>query len=140
MRRIFLDSCLIPGKILHLHCLFTNPPKNKFLVLLGKNSIEFYFFVINSGINNFISSKDHLKECQVMIDKKNHPFLVHDSYVDCSKTYPIGIDSVKDQIVTDSDPIKASISADVKGSILEAVRRSKTLTRNEKEDIKGAFL
>lgn len=73
------------------------------------------------------------------MDKKNHPFLDHDSYLDCSKIYQIEIDSVKDQLVADSDPIKMSISADVKKSILDAVRKSKTLTPKEKEDIEGAL-
>lgn len=135
-----MDKWLTPGKILHLYCLFTNPPKNKFLVLLGKNSIEFYFFVINSEINNFISNKEYLKKCQVTIDKKNHPFLDRDSYIDCSKTYPIDINIVKDQLVDDSKQIKMSISADVKRVILDAVRKSKTLTSKEKKDIEGAFL
>lgn len=107
--------------------------------MLGTNPTDFSFFVINSGINSFISRKDYLKECQIMMDKKNHPFLDHDSYLDCSKIYQIEIDSVKDQLVADSDPIKMSISADVKKSILDAVRKSKTLTPKEKEDIEGAL-
>jgi len=138
-RRLILDKQLKSGQILHLYCSFTNPPKNKFLLLLGSNSPNFSFFVINSAINNFILHNNHLLECQVLIDKRNHPFLDHDSYLDCSKIYQIAIDSVKDQLVADSNPIKMSIRADIKRSILDAVRKSKTLTPKEKKDIEGAF-
>src|SRR2546422_11551668 len=76
-------KALTAGTILHLFCTFTTPPKHKFL-LLSCVEPEPVLFAINSSVSHYISSRQHLAECQVMLYRTDHPFLEYDSFLDCT--------------------------------------------------------
>jgi len=125
------------GRIFYLFCNFTNPPKNKFLVLACPTGKPL-FLVINSEISAFISKRDHLRECQVVIHKEDHScFTENYSYVDCSKVIDsLAVQNVIDQCVNrDMKRIKEMITAEERNNIIAAIDKSETIVGIDKNRI-----
>jgi len=68
------------------NCRHTNPPKDKFIVIVCID-VECMGFLINSTISAFILKKPYMAECQVALSKSDYGFLFHDSYLDCAQIY-----------------------------------------------------
>ena len=85
----YADRQLKPGQVVFIFSGFTNPPKEKYLVIghLGEKPL---LFVINSSVHPYIQSRPDMLKCQVLLAASDYGFLDHDSYVDCSQV----IDSV----------------------------------------------
>ena len=71
------------GTILHCYVKDTNPPKNKFLVIVGKTSpptsLSYATVFINTNPNIFNGRSQLQAYCS------NYTFLSHDSFFDCSR-------------------------------------------------------
>lgn len=80
-----VDRQLTPGAVIYIHCPFTTPPKQKYL-LVACCDPELLVLVINSEINEFINIRPTLLACQVDVLKDDHDFLEHDSIVNCVET------------------------------------------------------
>ncbi len=91
--------------------------------------------IINSEINAFKQSRFHLLECQVPIDRASHPFLEHDSFVDCSQTHYEDTEQLRSQFLADITNIKDLLSAEVRIRIIRAVQNSYVLERSEKQKL-----
>ena len=76
-RKEHIDRQLEPWRILRLYCRFTQPPKEKFLLLI-ETIPDFRFFVINSRIPRLFESQPRMKRTQVPIDSASHACLSHD--------------------------------------------------------------
>lgn len=137
-RRIIIDSKLTPGRLLHLFCDFTTPQKEKFLALVCINP-EPRFFIINSEINTFVRKRPYLEKCQVRIDAKSHPFLAHDSFIDCTEVHPIAIAEIHRQIGADFNRIKTVLSPAVIANVIAAVKFARTLSPEEQSAILAAL-
>ncbi len=128
----FLESKLFAGQVFYLFCRFTTPPKEKYLLLVCTKP-KLLFFTINSEINAFKMARPHLKQCQVTIDKNNHDFLHHNSFVDCTQLNEIRFDDIKDQVVEDVNRVKKMVDTKIIKEVIKAVNNSKTLVRRERE-------
>src|SRR5450759_320835 len=126
----YVRSRFTPCRVIRRYCIFTAPPKQKFLVISCIKA-ETAFLVINSKIPSFIVSKKHLCDCQVLIDKSSHDFLDHDSYVDCTKTYYEDTPEIFKELVADTGNLKGEVSDSVRKNILEALRNSPTISSGE---------
>lgn len=129
---------LVPGQILYLFCHFTTPPKDKYLLLVCTDPI-YLFFVINSQINDFVQSRQHLRQCQVMLIKDDYS-LQRDSYVNCSEP----IDSldetdVIDQVLHDMSRVRDRLNEESIAEIKKVVSNSVTLIEFHKEWIINSF-
>lgn len=133
-RRKYIQSRLAPGRVVFLHCGFTTPPKDKFLVLLALEP-EPLFFVINSKINDFIRKRAHLAECQVEIGHEEHPFLRHHSFIDCTEARRIALTEVYEQLERGIDRLKDEINPKVRDQIVAAVKFAKTIPAKQKKEI-----
>lgn len=137
-RRRIIQSRLTPGRVLLLHCSFTKPPKDKFLVLASVEP-KLLFFVVNSSINEYVRKHEALLRCKVEIGTADHPFLHHASFVDCTTAYRIALNDVYEQLEADIDRLKDPVSTVMRDQIIAAVKFSKTLTAGQKADILSAF-
>ncbi len=138
-RRKYIHARLTPGRVILLHCDFTRPhPKDKFLLVASLDP-DPLFFVINSKLTDFIRRNEHLIRCQVAVDHKTHPFLQHESYINCTEAYEIGMDEIYRQLEADVNRIKSDITDSVRTQILAAVKLSKTLSPKHKSDILSAL-
>lgn len=71
-----------------LNCRHALPfPKDKFIVIACVDGGIPYGFFINSAVNKFVSARPHLLACENRILSAEHPFLSHDSWVDCQIIY-----------------------------------------------------
>ena len=126
---------LTTGTILYLHCIFTTPPKDKYLLLLVSGNPDYRFFVINTHINDFIKNRQSLKDSQVSLPVSEHTFLDHDSFINCSEIRHLSMKNVESQLIDDMSRIKGEISEPVRTEIINAVTDARTLSKIEKKEI-----
>ena len=60
---------------------------DKYIIVVAKddNEISIAYVVINSEVNLNVAYNSYLKSLHLKIDKKSHPFLKKDSFVNCSR-------------------------------------------------------
>lgn len=122
------EANLRAGAVLFMHCDFTTPPKNKYLVVACCEP-EMLVLVINSEINPFIARRDELLDCQVDVPRADHTFLDHDSFVNCIETHTaFNMTDVRDAIVADyANVYKGRLANYVIRQVIDAVERSETM-------------
>jgi hypothetical protein len=108
------------------NCAHTTPIKDKFvlIVFLGKNPRG---FLINSNITNWIRKRPHLLACEAPILAAEHPFLKHDSCVDCHELYEF--------FEWELDKNMGKVSEQAKASVLTAIQLCPSIERRYKNVI-----
>ncbi|MFK5915551.1 MAG: hypothetical protein QM484_14385 [Woeseiaceae bacterium] len=127
-KKDFIKQNLVEGNVIYLHVNHTIPPKEKYL-LIGHVDDCIRVFTINSEIHPFIKSKEHLLSGQILLNKSDHEFLDHDSYINCTEIVDIPVEDVEGQVIDDMSRIKGSISDGTREKVLSAVNESLTLTQ-----------
>jgi hypothetical protein len=123
-----LKTSLTPGKILYIYSNFTNPPKNKYLIVANLER-QLLFFTINSAVPNFILKNANLLSTQILIKKSDHPFLEHDSFINCNECINcISFDNIFKQIADDGTRIKGTISHNIRDQIIDTLSNSDTIS------------
>ena len=131
----YVNRQLKGGQVLYLFCGFTNPRKEKYLVLACPGSKPL-LFIINSRIHPFVAKHPHLLKCQVKLEASDYRFLHHDSFVDCSKVIDFFHDSqIRGQILDDISRVKGELSTNSKRKIIQAVQSAKTVSPKHKRKI-----
>ncbi len=111
------------GDILHAYCAFI--PDYKYVVCICSQTR--LFFLINSKPRN--STPD----AQVIVEKKEYPFLDHDSYINTATVitiYPAEINKAQ---------IKGKLSEIKRSEIVRIVKQCKYLTPIQKNIIENNF-
>lgn len=126
-------SQMTPGRVFYLFCDFTTPPKDKYL-LLACVEPKPLFFVINSGIHDYIKKRPELLHCQVCITASEHDFLNHNSYVNCIGVIDsFHIKDVEQQVLKSLDRIKGMINTAAKEQVISAVKGTQTINKLYKD-------
>nr|WP_281719720.1 hypothetical protein [Nitrosomonas nitrosa] len=128
----YVRSSLVPGRILHIHCNFTDPPKNKFVVVVSIKPV-LVLFVINSVISQWLDARADLRDRQVTIRQQDHAYLKRDSFLNCTEAIrQMEIENVERQlIIADASNAKDMITASEREAILYAVKDCRTLSKRE---------
>ena len=135
----YISDRLVPGTIIHCHCSFTSPAKHKFVVLVCCDPCCIVF-LINSELSNWLQARADLRDCQVVIQKKDHEFLDRDSYLDCTNAERrLSLEDLVLAVMKDLENLKGNISAREREAINYAVKVCRTLSPKEKELILGAL-
>lgn len=125
---------LVAGRILHLHCKFTHPPKNKFAVLVSMEP-TLLLFMINSQISEWLKARADLRDRQVTIRQQAHSYLQRDSFLNCTEAIrQITQEEIEGQLVEDMTNIKDTITTEEREAVRYAVTGCRTLS---KKDIDG---
>jgi hypothetical protein len=92
---------------------------DKYIIVVAKddNEISIAYVVINSEVNLNVAYNSYLKSLHLKIDKKNHPFLKKDSFVDCSKLREFPIQTVVDFLIKNPERAVGNVSS----SVLKAI-------------------
>ena len=123
----YVERNLRPSVVVKLFCQFTNPPKEKRLVIVGIQS-ELLLFVINSNIPRFYENKPHLKSQQIKLDNQQEIYLDPDSWLDCSEvSKDFSLEEVKEILLNDNSRILGKLSNNVISQIMDVVSESETL-------------
>lgn len=111
------------------NCRHAKPaPKSKFIAIVCQDEAPMGF-MINTKLRPWILKRPHRRASQVLIAASHHPFLVHDSYVDCTELYEFADGELNN--------LRGAISGQAKRQIRNAVAASLTLARRHKELILG---
>lgn len=137
-KREFVVRNLIPGQVVYLEVRFPNRTRSKYLVLVGESSPDCLTFVVNSETNEFISCRPDLNICQVKISVATHAFLERDSNVACHEVLSLPKEVIG-ELMADTSRIKGMISQEVRGEIVAAVKRARTIDRATVEAILAAL-
>lgn len=123
-----VDANFRAGAVLYMHCEFTTPPKNKYLVVACCEP-ELLVLVINSEIHPFIAKREELVDCQVDVPQADHTFLQHDSYINCIETQTaFNMTYVRDAITADYVNVyKGRIADYVIRNVIDAVDKSESM-------------
>jgi len=87
----FLENNLTLGAVFKILSEITNPPKEKFVVIIGVDNdkaVVGHLF-INSKINIKIAFSPELRSMHLSLSQDQYSFLKHDSYLDCSNIQEI---------------------------------------------------
>lgn len=123
------------GAVLKYHVAFTNPPKEKRLIVVGVDSEKVLFaaVLINSEINPNVFKSPEMKNLHLKFDSTGREYLEHPSYVDCSTLFEQDIAAVK-KLMTNS-PIThlGSLSGQDLKDITDKIKGAKTITPKMKK-------
>lgn len=127
------------GDVLYLHCPFTTPPKEKFLLVACCNPL--LVLVINSEINPFIQAREELLTCQVELPEHDHDFLEWDSFVNCIEAHAaFNIEDIRETVISDYQrTIRGRIADYCMREVFLAVQASPTMKRGQKRQILEAL-
>lgn len=129
---------LTPGRVVRLFCDFTRPPKEKFL-LVGALRPYPIVFAINSSISPFVQDRAALLESQVEIHSIAHPFLDHDSFIDCSTVFYPSMEEIENQMLHNIHRLKDRAATECLERVRLTVEQAMTLERQEKRWILEAL-
>ena len=114
-------------QVYYLLCRYTKPhPKDKYIVIACIEP-KILGFLINSRINPFITNRPYLLPCEVTIRTVTHPFLNHDSFVDCRDAFEFTEAELGIPLGMVDEPTRVGI--------LEAVRVCPVIKRSAKRYI-----
>jgi hypothetical protein len=126
---------LTPWSVIYVPVHFSNPPpKEKFLVIARVHA-ETLAFAINSRPTEFIRRNPKLLACQVQIGCGSHTFLSYDSYIDCTDPIHLKTHEIEERILSDVRRVKGEIAQDVRQYVIDAVKRSPTMTRDLRREL-----
>ncbi len=99
------DDRLNVGSIIFEYVTTTNPPKNKYYVVVGitDDHIALGTVYINSEVNPNLFRAERLKKLHIPVLASDNPFLKWDSFIDCSQIQERLTSDVYD-CITSGDP------------------------------------
>jgi|GEM_PF-2515247 len=123
------------GAVIHKHCPFTNPPKDKFLVVASIQP-RLLVLLINSQINDFYVRKG-LDQFHVPVPAADHTFLNHDSFADCiDSKAAFDFTSIRDEVVQDYNNIfKGWLTDACLEQVYHAVKNNNVIIRGHQKEI-----
>lgn len=137
-KRQYIRDSLVPGRVLHLHCSFTSPPKHKFVILVSMTP-EPLVFLINSEISEWLEQRPDLRDCQVLIHCAEHSYLSYDSYLDCTQAKRPPVTEIERQLMEDIGNLKDMATSREREAIIYAVQACRILSPREKRWITEAL-
>ena len=133
--RQVIDERLKAGQVLYLECDFTVPKARWKYLLLASRCEPALVIVINTSRNQFILRDDNRRACQVKLRQADHPFMKHNSWIDCGDVHEVDAEEIADQIIEDFGRIKGQIRPAVARQVIGAVKRSMSVAPRHKDII-----
>ena len=124
-----LEELIVPGRVLRLFCSFTNPPKEKYVVIVATTPLCLGF-LINSSPTGLQRSKKHLRDELIGLGKPDgYDFLTNPqpSALDCTLAADFDFDEVVAQLTQDSSRVLRIITDETRARIVAVVKESMTL-------------
>ena len=90
--------------------------------------------VINSKIGAFLNARPDLLRCQVAMQVAAHPFMDHDSHIDCSRAHAFATDDVVRDLVGAPRWMLGAITGGLRDEMLAALKFSPTLSAWEVQE------
>jgi hypothetical protein len=139
IRRGYIEKHLVPGTVVRINVKFPNQTKTKYLLLVADEDPDYWTFIINTDINQFVKNRPELLKCQVAVDASNNQFLAHDSHVACHELMRMRREEMIRELMDSTDSMKGQISDDIKTEVIAAVKFAKTISEAEKSIVIAAL-
>lgn len=123
------EELIVPGRILRLFCSFTDPPKEKFVVIVATNPCCLGF-LINSSATELQKSKKHLSDELIRVSKSDgYDFLTNPqpSVLDCTYAADFDVDEIVAQLTQDPTRAHGLIAGATRRQIMAVMKESMTL-------------
>lgn len=134
-KEFIIDKIKI-GSVIKIHVEFTNPPKSKRLVVIGKSADELLLGVIcfNSENNQQVNRNSNYNNLQIPFNAAKHQdILKHDSYLDCARLYNILYDDTVKLLSDSFHDVLGEIPESEMNFVLAKLASSKTISPKEKK-------
>jgi hypothetical protein len=119
-----LEELVVPGRVLRLFCTFTDPPKEKYVVIVATEPFCLGF-LINSSPTELQQSKKHLRDELVSVSRADgYAFLTNPqpSVLDCTLAADFAFDEVVAQLTQDSTRVLRIITDETRAKIVQVVK------------------
>ena len=138
---LWLGPVLPAGTIIHYPVDFGEPVgvEPHFVLLVDCSGVYYRGFVIKSGPTEWQKESSEQMNHLVTIDQQSHPFLTHDSVINCTYLHPIRVQDVKQHLRERPKDRKGVASGAVKATIITAIKTSRLLSPIEKLAITKAL-
>ncbi|WP_250656476.1 hypothetical protein [Alkalimarinus coralli] len=123
------------GAVIHKHCAFTTPPKDKFLVVVSIQP-RLLVLLINSHVNDFYVRKK-LDRFHVPVLAEDHTFLNHDSFANCIDSQAaFDYTSVRDDVIQNYNKVfKGWLTDSCLEQVYNAVKDNNLIVRGHQKEI-----
>jgi len=123
------------GAVIHKHCPFTTPPKNKFLVVASIQP-RLLVLLINSQINEFYF-KSGLDQFHVPVPAADHTFLNHNSFTNCIESHEaFDYTAVREDVIHNYNEVfKGWLTDSCLEQIYHAVKNNNLIARGYQKEI-----
>ena len=129
------DDRLQVGSVIFEHVKNTNPPKDKYYVIIGfsNDKVALGTVFINSEINPNIFRNERMRDLHVFLPSSENPFLKWDSYIDFSDIQERFTADVEACITNGGEHgYVATLSTDTMAHILTKLDNAFTIAVNKK--------
>ena len=134
----YVEERFVPGAVLYLWCEFTEPAKEKYVVIACAEPL--LLFVVNSCMSFLTENRPYLRKCQIGVNACDYKFLQHNSFIDCSEVIAsVELDELTDQLVDQTSRIKGILERSTIEQIIDAVRNAETISNAHKAAIEQAL-
>ena len=125
-----------PGQVVTLYCDFLRGSPNTKYLLVACIKPQPILFIINSKVSLFVQTRTILLEGQVKIEQSLHPFLKHDSWLDCAQVcLEFTSEEIEAQLSNGLGKIQGEIHESLREIIRERVEESRTIERRFQKQI-----
>ncbi len=127
-KKRYVDSHLTPGQMLKLEIDFRQGPREKYALLLARDSKKALLFLVSSYIHPIIANNKNMASCQVELKPSEYGFLQRVSFLNCSQAWLLPWRKLRKQVLDETWRLIDRIIEDTRGEVLDAVGRSRTLS------------
>ena len=122
---------LIPGAVVKmLQEMNDGTTKEKWFVVIEVNAST-VTCIINTNIPKLYASKPSMLACQIPLAPATHPFIHHDSHLDCSKVMPFPTANAIAQLSEKPEWFMGTADAKLLGDMILALNKAPTLNRRD---------
>ena len=107
---------------------------DKYIVVVALSDTRLAFVVINSEININLFPTEYLKSLHVPIDAANHPFLDHDSYINCSALDSFERSEIIQYLIAHPEKAVGNVNDDILRKIHYTLSIATTIKRHVKRE------
>ena len=101
--------------------------------MVGRAQPPTIVFLINSDISAWLRARADLRDCQVVMHKRDHDFLVQDSFLDCTwAERRVSLEHLEHAMMNDMTSFKGWLTAYDREAVLYSVQVCRTLSAKEK--------
>jgi hypothetical protein len=130
LKKQFSENNLVAGAIIRTWVEHTKPPKIKRFIVIGISQDKILLGVvhINSEINPNVFPTQELRDLHLKLTAGSREYLMHDSYVDCSRIFQLDRENISKLLHDDPACHLGTVGKDDLTRIKTIIKGSRTVS------------